>query len=129
MGSACVTVVCGRCGLIFTNPRPNSTWFDEFYLHSYRSLYELVTTPTEEYLSTDRIRGRHKRNLELLAQAIPKTGRVLDVGCAEGTFLGFFRQHLPQWQVYGIEPDESFARFAREHYGLEHVWCGSIVPM
>lgn len=46
----------------------------------------------------------------------PATGRLLDVGCGDGTFLD--RMRWLGWEVEGIEPDPQAAQSARERYGL-----------
>jgi 2-polyprenyl-3-methyl-5-hydroxy-6-metoxy-1,4-benzoquinol methylase len=116
------TVVCGRCGLIFTNPRPSPEWFESFYRLHYRTYYEDVETPDEAYLSKDWVRGRQRRNVAFLRGCgLPATGRLLDVGSAEGTFLRLFEDAFPGWEAHGVEPSASFSAFARSHYGLRNV--------
>jgi 2-polyprenyl-3-methyl-5-hydroxy-6-metoxy-1,4-benzoquinol methylase len=119
------TVVCCQCGFIFTNPRPTDEWFAEFYRYHYRHYYESVEVPDEAYLQRDWICGRHRRNLDMLVPLLSHTGRLLDIGCAEGTFLHIFQQQFPAWRVQGIEPSEQFSAFARSYYHLEDVHtCG-----
>ena len=120
-GFGLTTVVCKQCGLIFTNPRPSDEWFKEFYRDHYRKYYEDVAEPDDAYLSREWIQGRHRRNVKFLQTLVPRTGALLDVGCAEGTFLHLFQEAFPQWQIQGIEPSSSFSQFARQHYGLSTV--------
>ena len=77
--------------------------------------------PDQTYLNRDWISGRAARNVKLLSQFVAPSGELLDVGCAEGTFMKTFFDRLPAWQVHGLEPSESFSAFAREHYRLENV--------
>ena len=119
------TVVCDTCGLVFTSPRPVKAWFEEFYRKKYRRYYECVETPDEAYLQQDWVRGRHQRNVDLLTHWIGDTGALLDIGCAEGTFLSLFESAFPGWTHEGVEPSESFSQFARTHYSLANVkTCG-----
>jgi SAM-dependent methyltransferase len=120
------TVVCNNCGLIFTSPRPENAWFKDFYRYHYRRYYEDVAIPDEAYLNKDWVQGRHQRNVELLSSYLPKSGRLLDVGCAEGTFLHLFTQKFPQWEAQGIEPSEDFSSFARSYYRLASIDTGEI---
>lgn len=46
-------------------------------------------------------------------------GRLLDIGCGNGTFLASMRER--GWEVLGVEPDPEASRLARERYGLEVV--------
>jgi 2-polyprenyl-3-methyl-5-hydroxy-6-metoxy-1,4-benzoquinol methylase len=43
-------------------------------------------------------------------------GKLLDVGCGNGEFLSLMRD--AGWDVIGVEPDASAARFARERRGV-----------
>jgi 2-polyprenyl-3-methyl-5-hydroxy-6-metoxy-1,4-benzoquinol methylase len=43
-------------------------------------------------------------------------GRLLDVGCGSGLFLGQMKQL--GWQVEGVDPDPQAALIAREHYDV-----------
>jgi len=46
-------------------------------------------------------------------------GRLLDIGCGNGSFLACMRER--GWEVQGIEPDPEASRLARERFGLEVV--------
>ena len=50
-------------------------------------------------------------------------GRLLDVGCGDGSFLNRMKQL--GWDVMGVEPDEKAVSVAREKFGLE-VFHGSL---
>ncbi len=118
------TVVCARCGLTFTNPRPPVAWYARFYAQEYRRLYEGVSAPTRAYADNPGNEWKHRANVELAAPFLPATGAVLDVGAAEGTFLRVFREARPRWALHGVEPDPAFAEFARREYGLAGVVAG-----
>lgn len=120
------TVVCAVCGLLFTSPRPDDAWFDTFYRLHYRRFYKSVTVPDPAYVARDLIQVRHRRTVGMLAPHLGEEGVVLDIGCAEGTFLRLFGQQFPRWRLTGVEPSESFSAFARSHYGLEGVVTGCI---
>ncbi|MFN8528533.1 MAG: methyltransferase domain-containing protein [Anaerolineae bacterium] len=120
------TVVCTQCGLLFTSPRPSAEWFDEFYRFHYRKYYEAVDQPDETYLNRDWIRGRHLRNIDILAPHLKPVGMLLDIGCAEGTFLHAFGERFPDWHKIGIDPSESFTAFARSHFHLDNIHQGNI---
>jgi 2-polyprenyl-3-methyl-5-hydroxy-6-metoxy-1,4-benzoquinol methylase len=120
------TVVCRACGFLFTSPRPDDEWFAEFYRLHYRRYYKSVAAPDAEYVRSDLIQVRHRRTLGLLAPHLGSDGTVLDVGCAEGTFLHLFSARFAGWELRGVEPSEAFSRFAREHYGLTGVITGLV---
>ena len=43
-----ITVMCKRCGFIFTNPRPTQEEMDKFYKDAYRNIYGR-TDPNKNY--------------------------------------------------------------------------------
>jgi SAM-dependent methyltransferase len=49
-------------------------------------------------------------------EAYTEIGRLLDVGCATGDFLGHMVSH--GWQVQGVETGRDAARIARQRYGI-----------
>lgn len=69
-------------------------------------LFQVVRDPVE--LSVMGLRARSR-------------GRLLDVGCGNGLFLG--RMKELGWDVVGLEPDEEAARFAREKWGVRVEIC------
>ena len=120
------TVVCGRCGLIFTSPRPSADWFGNFYRKHYRQFYKKVSRPDEAWVKRPWIEGRHGRNIEFLAPYLPESGVALDAGCSERTFLAFLQERRPGWTVHGVETNAEFAEFARSYYGLGNSTIGEI---
>ena len=120
------TVVCCGCGFLFTNPRPSDEWIADFYRRDYRRFYLGSENPDPAVLQSVDIRGRHERTLDTLARFLPQHGRLLDIGCADGTFLDVFRRRFPGWELHGIDPSEAYSEFARSHYGLCHVITGSL---
>jgi len=120
------TVVCCHCGFLFTNPRPSDAWFAGFYRRDYRRFYLGHEQPDPAVLQSDDIRGRHERNLDTIQPFIPAQGRLLDVGCADGTFLDAFRRRFPSWDLQGVDPSEAYTAFARSHYGLAQIVTGGL---
>lgn len=57
-----------------------------------------------------------ENGLELLESYKPPPGRLLDVGCAVGSFLYLAGQR--QWQCYGVEVSEFAAAIARDRLGV-----------
>lgn len=57
----------------------------------------------------------YKKISDELHQYIPK-GKILDIGCAAGTFLAFLRDQ--GWDVAGVELDSRAVRFAQQEFGL-----------
>jgi SAM-dependent methyltransferase len=87
---------CHRCGAAYLYPRPSEQ--------------ELVSFFSEEYISTDedveiRFGTGPERSLCRVADFIHGLrgrGRILDVGCAGGHFLGRYF-HTSAWEKWGVE--------------------------
>jgi 2-polyprenyl-3-methyl-5-hydroxy-6-metoxy-1,4-benzoquinol methylase len=82
---------CPECGLQFQSPRLT---FDELADKVYTEDY----CPGHEESASDAAYSRQLRNFESL---VGKKGRVLDVGCGNGSFLRFAEQH--GWEVFGAD--------------------------
>jgi 2-polyprenyl-3-methyl-5-hydroxy-6-metoxy-1,4-benzoquinol methylase len=50
-------------------------------------------------------------------------GKLLDVGCGDGSYLAFMKEL--GYQALGIDPDPEAVRVAKEYYGIT-VYCGTI---
>jgi 2-polyprenyl-3-methyl-5-hydroxy-6-metoxy-1,4-benzoquinol methylase len=110
-------VKCLDCGLMRTNPRPTPETMGFYYPNDYGPYLGTRVKPVVSQSTTIL-----KKWLRLLAQRIFKfntevlplipTGRMLEVGCASGSFL----HHMGQqgWQVEGIEFSEQAAGMARQ---------------
>ena len=104
-------VKCDRCELVYLNPRPSEperpaiypeTQYDPF------SAIRQVRNPST--LATIRQRAHQ------LVQKHP-TGKVLDVGCADGAFLLALQSH--GWKCIGVEPNPRMAKFAQQQGQLD----------
>jgi 2-polyprenyl-3-methyl-5-hydroxy-6-metoxy-1,4-benzoquinol methylase len=102
--------------LIYQNPRPT---FEEMAIHYPPGYDSHESEPSSEESSwlrqlafeygiakRTRVVTRYKRG-----------GRLLDVGCATGSFLRGM-QSKESWEPYGVEINAAAARVARERYGL-----------
>lgn len=111
-------VRCGRCGLVRLNPRPDVSELSRIYPSDYYA-YNLISDQRGAEALSDRMKRRmYQRRLEELALRLGKTGRlrVLDVGCADGRLLDWYRASAigDRLETHGIELDERAAEIARE---------------
>lgn len=105
-------VVCGECGLIYLNPRPDVSDLLSYYPDDYEA-YQPLRTLT----AVGRWRQRHA--LSILRRFVAthrRGGRLLDVGCATGEFLREMQAH--GWEVQGVEISPQAAAIAQERHGL-----------
>jgi 2-polyprenyl-3-methyl-5-hydroxy-6-metoxy-1,4-benzoquinol methylase len=101
-------VRCRHCGLAFVSPRANLDL-----------LYRAVAAADGgEYLSQTAAReATFAVSLHKLRRYSGASGRVLDVGCASGSFLRVARSD--GWKVDGIEPNVELAQIAHDTTGAE----------
>jgi len=109
-------IECENCGFKFISPRPDENEIGKYY-------------QSEEYISHS---GNKKGLVNLVYQIIKnytipkkfllinkysKGKTILDIGCATGEFLNFFKSR--NWRTFGIEPNEKAREFANENFGLD----------
>lgn len=105
-------VKCKNCGLVYVNPRP------------IKNEYKSDEIKNDEYSRFIRDYTKHKNGhgckFEKILDEIEKfssnKGKLLEVGCAAGFFLDYAQKR--GWQVIGIEPEESIAKYAIKKFGL-----------
>lgn len=106
------TVVrCQTCRLMRTDPRPTRDSIGFYYPTSYGP-YQPATSTGEQhsFLSLGWLAAQLLRLDPHRLPAVP-TGRLLEVGCAAGTFL--HKMAVRGWEVEGIEFSHEAARTAR----------------
>ncbi len=101
---------CADCGLVFLDHKPSIDDYkgSGFYQKAESRIAKLLNPLM---LFFNRARFRH------VARYSKKTGSVLDIGCGRGRFLHVAGRN--GWKVYGIEPNERSADYARNHFGVE----------
>src|ERR1043166_6076529 len=108
------SVICRRCGLVWTDPRPTPEQVVVFYAHEYRRDYKGTYQPKPKHtyragkVAVDRFRR---------LQPFLKPGfAVLDVGAGSGEVVYVLR--AMGYEASGFEPNEGYARFAAERLGV-----------
>jgi SAM-dependent methyltransferase len=102
--------------MLFTNPRPALADLGKYY-------------KSEEYISHSNtkkglisrlyhiVRKRNFKNKYRIIASLSTGKDLLDVGCATGGFLAFFK--AKGWSVMGIEPDKEAREFAIRNENLD----------
>ena len=108
-------VRCRACGLVRLSPRPDVTELGRIYPPEYYA-YNLVAASSS---FTERMKRRmYQQRFVSLTEHMGKAGaiRVLDVGCADGRLLDWYRESPAgeRIETHGIEMDEAAAALARE---------------
>jgi SAM-dependent methyltransferase len=112
-------VRCRACGLVRLNPRPDVSELGRIYPPDYYAYNLLSQGPDSELGLADRMKMRmYQRRLETLVEHLGNRGgtiRILDVGCADGRLLDWYRASPvgERLETHGIEMDASAAEAAR----------------
>lgn len=123
------TVACTDCGLMRTDPMPTDAELELYYRNDYRLDYQLAGDRPPKFHIVRSNREACSRAARL-AGVLKPGARVLDLGCGTGEFLKVAREK--GCEVVGIEPGESYAKFARSEYGLEVInapWQKADLPL
>ena len=116
-------VQCQNCGLTYQNPRPS---FAEMAYH-YPPHYESYADPEEQAVQSLLMRKAFAYGLDKRYRFIAgyrSSGRLLDIGCATGTFLHKLQQE-GNWEVYGVEVNSDVAERAKYRYNL-NIHAGTV---
>ena len=120
-------VKCQTCGLMRTNPRPTTDSIGFYYPDDYGPYLGTKVQSVDFERSSgikSFLRPLVRRIFDSKSTALPPLpiGRVLEIGCASGSFLN--KMAGEGWQVEGIEFSEKAAREA-ERFGHK-VHAGSL---
>lgn len=99
---------CPGCGLVYLNPRPAREEILGYYNRDY---YGEGEKKFGTWIEASRLYFAGKR-ARRIGRFLPRKGRILDVGCGQGTFLQLLRRE--GWEVQGTELAEEPARRARQ---------------
>ena len=105
---------CNNCGLVFVNPHPERNSLRRHYNKSYYS----------EWINQQKNRRIKMWNSRLeKIMRIKPNGKLLDVGCGEGLFLGLAQ--AKGWEISGTEISLYASQFASKILG-EEIYCGQL---
>lgn len=111
-------VRCSTCGLVRLNPRPDVSELGRIYPSDYYAYNLLSDGGSSAPGLSDRLKMRmYQGRIEALVCRLGRPGpvRLLDVGCADGRLLDWYRTSAVghRLETHGIEMDESAAATAR----------------
>ena len=106
------TVLCRRCGLVWTNPRPTIAEMNAYYGTTYRADYKGQRTPPLRKLVRGFLGAADRR--PMLRSFGART--MLDVGCGAGELVYLMRRD--GIDASGLDPGIEFAEFARSVLGV-----------
>ncbi|MEM5948686.1 class I SAM-dependent methyltransferase [Spirochaetia bacterium 38H-sp] len=106
-------VKCKKCGFVYQYPQPvpdalagryDDSYF-EYEIENESNFFDLMLKGLNDIRFFDEL------------ESLIKVKRILDIGCATGKLLSFFKSR--GWDAYGIEICHQSAEYARKNYGLE----------
>lgn len=105
-------VKCGKCGLVFTNPRPTADKLSSYYES------DLYISHADKANSLINIAYKLVRNYTIrqklkLIQEFTTKSSILDYGCGTGHFISSAAKS--GWSAYGYEPDDSARTIAQSN--------------
>jgi 2-polyprenyl-3-methyl-5-hydroxy-6-metoxy-1,4-benzoquinol methylase len=108
------TVICTKCGLVWSDPRPIKEGVAEFYRKDYRLSYKGAYSPSLKHVY--RAGKIAEKRFLFLRDPLRPESRILDVGASSGEFVYFLRKL--GYDARGIEPNEGYGTYARDELGL-----------
>jgi SAM-dependent methyltransferase len=115
---------CKDCTLAFLDPMYDEAEQANFYPEHYYAFGDRFTVPQPVSLKSKIWRSMISRESTSRDPKFSKPGRVLDIGCGSGWFLGQMREK--GWDVTGVEPNAAAAEFGRNEKGL-NILTGSLL--
>lgn len=108
------TVICRRCGLVYTDPRPDNDEIRRYYEHHYRLDYQSTWQPKPKHVY--RAGKVAAARINKLAPILQPTHRILDIGAGGGEVVYLLR--ALGYDAFGIEPNLGYAKFAMDVLGM-----------
>jgi len=116
-------VKCLNCGFVFTDPRPTMACMLKYFYPDDYVCYQMDDLRALSRVSTQMQWDKGMAMLLEETQRLldnPKRGRILDVGCAHGQILEYFRKRT-DWELVGVEPVADVAEQAKQTGAEIHV--------
>lgn len=108
---------CSQCGLVRVEPMPSADEVRRLYTSNYFKQDFSCGVRKGTYLESEAMRVGEYRELLKDIQSYRPSGKLLEVGCAAGSFLNYARRS--GYEVLGVDVSEWAARTAKEQFGLE----------
>ncbi|MBU0635276.1 MAG: class I SAM-dependent methyltransferase [Candidatus Omnitrophica bacterium] len=117
-GLVASVVICRECGLIQTNPRLSQESYNEFYNDEFTKLIFGRERTTQDLFFDQYFHGQ--KICKYLKGSLPKELKdlfILEVGCAAGGILAYFRDL--GCSVSGMDLGQEAVDFGRKKYNLD----------
>jgi SAM-dependent methyltransferase len=117
---------CSACGMGWVSPRLDERGLAGIYQDdSYWRSQSPKTLGYSDYRADEELYlDSFRKRLEYVLRDGPDSGRALDVGFAAGFCMAVLRQR--GFEVHGVEVSETIGSHARDHFGFESVFFGTL---
>ena len=106
---------CKSCGLIYLNPRPDLSEFEQIYPTNYHAFDFSEKEFGLVYKVRCWLEGRRILNF---CKDVPQNGRILDVGCGDGFHLKLIQRYgHKSWVCEGVDMDKRAIKMDKK-FGL-----------
>jgi 2-polyprenyl-3-methyl-5-hydroxy-6-metoxy-1,4-benzoquinol methylase len=112
---------CKNCSVKFLYPLPSTAHQKKYYNDPLYQESKYFVHMKRDYKGSREYKI-FDRSTTLIDSGIK--GRVLDIGCSSGVFLDMMR--TKGWDVAGVELCGEFVKLARELFGLENIFNGTL---
>jgi len=110
-------VQCKSCGLVFVHPFPDLETIKSFYDQRYFESDFACGMYDKSYLESDSTRVEEYREMLGFIQNYKQSGRLLEVGCAGGSFLYYAAR--AGFDVQGADISDWAVNIAKSQFGLD----------
>lgn len=108
---------CATCSHIHAIPIPDVATLDQFYKQKFYEQERKKDYAALQKRDIDWWNDVFTDRLNQFEAHLGRKGRLLDIGCGPGFFLGKAKEL--GWDALGIEPSESASNYAKEQVGVE----------
>ena len=104
---------CIQCGFIFQDTTESKAADPDFYVSTYREVYQKDESPIIKDLEIQQRRAHHSQHWAA-ANSITQIARALDIGASAGILLSILKEEYA-CDVTGVEPGRSYREYAENH--------------
>lgn len=112
--------ICKKCNLVFLNPRPTASEYDEMYKTVFQDQRRSLQTIEEAIQRLKNKDSYNKKNqhLQYFKPYLDPTSHCLEIGSGWGTMARVIKDNIG-CEVEAVEPSHLAAKTAQEYYGLK----------